>query len=382
MTGPDKTDEGTRPEEVTPEETTDSGEVASFEAPTVTEAAQPWAASPPEEPTHVEEASPLAKPAQTAEASEAGGSPLAGEVIEVEEQVPVAKVTKAVGEKRATRRVAPRSTTRKAPAASAARKAVDAIAPAVVAPVRPTTLSVDIGGTGLKASVLDADGKLVADRVRVLTPHPCSTKALIDTLTTLVAPLPSFDRVSVGFPGVVRKGIVLTAPHLVTRHGTPKSPVVPKLLAEWTGFDLETALRDRLGSPVRIANDADLQGLDVVSGSGLEFVVTLGTGVGTALLLDGKLAPHLELAHHPFRKGDEYDDQLGDATLRRIGFKKWHKRLEEALGNFQRLINYDRLYIGGGNARLLVGHLDPSVTIVDNLAGILGGIKLWELPDH
>jgi polyphosphate glucokinase len=278
--------------------------------------------------------------------------------------------------------VAAGSAPRKASVAPVTRRAGEVAAPAVVPPVRPTTLAIDVGGTGLKASVLDAAGKLVADRVRVVTPYPCPPKALVDALTTLIAPLPSFDRVSVGFPGVVRKGIVLTAPHFVTRTGKPGEPVVGKLLAAWSGFDLAAALAARFGCPVRVANDADLQGLEVVSGSGLEFVVTLGTGVGTALFLDGRLMPHLELAQHPFRKDQTYDEQLGDAPLRRIGVKKWRKRLDEAIGDFQRLLNYDRLYIGGGNSRLLAGHLDPSVTIVDNIAGILGGIKLWELPEN
>jgi len=247
--------------------------------------------------------------------------------------------------------------------------------------VRPATLAIDVGGTGLKASVLDATGKLIADRVRVVTKYPCTPDGLVDALAALVAPLPAFDRVSVGFPGVVRKGVVLTAPHFVTRSG-PGSPVAGKLLAAWTGFELAAAMATRVGHPVRVANDADLQGLEVVSGSGLEFVVTLGTGVGTALLLDGKLAPHLELAHHPFRKGETYNEQLGDAALRRIGAKRWRKRVKEAFSNFNVLLNYDRLYVGGGNSRVLAGHVDASVTIVDNVAGILGGIRLWELPDH
>lgn len=233
----------------------------------------------------------------------------------------------------------------------------------------------------MKASVLDATGKLIADRVRVPTTYPCPPEALVDALVTLVSPLPASDRVSIGFPGVVRKGIVLTAPHFVTRSG-PGTPVVAKLLTEWTGFDLASVMAERLGHPVRIANDADLQGLDVVSGSGLEFVVTLGTGVGTALLLDGKLEPHLELAHHPFRKGETYNDQIGDAALHKVGVKKWRKRTLEAFANFHQLLNYDRLYVGGGNSRLLSGHVGPSVTIVDNIAGILGGIKLWDLVDH
>ena len=251
----------------------------------------------------------------------------------------------------------------------------------VPAAVSPRTLAIDVGGTGLKASVLDAEGKLVADRVRVPTSYPCPPEKLVEALALLVAPLPAFDRVSVGFPGVVRRGIVLTAPHFSTRSG-PGSPIVEKLLAEWTRFDLAGALTARLGRPVRLANDADLQGLDVVSGSGLEFVVTLGTGVGTALFMDGNLAPHLELAHHPFRKGETYNEQIGDAALHKVGAKRWRKRTKKAFSNFEVLLNYDRLYVGGGNSRLLVGHLDPSVTIVDNVAGILGGIKLWEQPHH
>jgi polyphosphate glucokinase len=282
----------------------------------------------------------------------------------------------------APRRVAARSTPRKAPAPATPRRAAGPLAPAVVPPLRPTTLAIDVGGTGLKASVLDAAGKLVAARVRVLTHYPCAPKDFVNALAALVAPLPDFDRVSVGFNGVVRKGLVLTAPHFVTRSGAPGAPVVPKLLAAWTGFDLAAALSASFGRPVRISNDADLQGLEVVSGSGLELVVTLGTGVGTGLFLDGKLMPHLELSHHPFRKGQTYDEQIGDAALRKIGLKRWRKRTGEAFANFYRLLNYDRLYIGGGNSRLLAGYVDPSVTIVDNVAGILGGIKLWELPER
>ncbi len=247
--------------------------------------------------------------------------------------------------------------------------------------LHPATLAIDIGGTGLKASVLGADGRLLADRVRVVTPYPCPPDRLIDTLAALVAPLPPSDRASAGFPGVVRKGKVLTAPHFVTQSG-PGSPVVADLMKAWTGFDLAGSLRKRLGVPTRVANDADLQGWAVVSGKGLEMVVTLGTGVGTALFMDGKLAPHLELAHHPFRKGETYNEQIEDAALRQIGRKKWRERVLEAIANFATLVNYDHLYVGGGNARHMVGHVSGPITIVDNVAGILGGIRLWETDSH
>lgn len=283
-----------------------------------------------------------------------------------------------------------RTTTRTATKAVAKRGAVKAVAsPAPtktaakvagkVAHLHPATLAIDIGGTGLKASVLGSDGRLLADRVRVATKYPCPPHDMVDTLVALVAPLPPADRASAGFPGVVRKGKVLTAPHFVTESG-PGSKVVPELVAAWRGFDLAGALAERLGHPVRVANDADLQGWAVVSGEGLKMVVTLGTGVGTALFMDGRLAPHLELAHHPFRKDETYNEQIGDAALRRIGTKKWRKRVLEAISDLDTLVNYDRLYLGGGNARHMTGHIDARVSIVDNVAGILGGIKLWEHP--
>jgi polyphosphate glucokinase len=253
--------------------------------------------------------------------------------------------------------------------------------PDAAALLHPATLAIDIGGTGLKASVLGPDGRLLADRVRVDTTYPCPPGKMVDTLVALVAPLPPADRVSAGFPGVVRRGKVLTAPHFVTKSG-PGSQVVPELVSAWSGFDLAGALSERLGLPARIANDADLQGWAVVEGTGLEMVVTLGTGVGTALFMDGRLAPHLELAHHPFRKHETYNEQIGDAALRRIGTKKWRSRVMKAIDNFSALVNYDRLWLGGGNARHLAGHVPDEITIVDNVAGILGGIKLWEVGSH
>lgn len=129
-----------------------------------------------------------------------------------------------------------------------------------------------------------------------------------------------------------------------------------------------------------MVNDADLQGAAVVEGKGLEFVITLGTGFGTALFLDGCLCPHLELAHHPFRKGETYNQQLGDAARRRIGDAKWNRRVKRAVETLEALLFYDRLYVGGGNSRRVTVDLGPRAALVDNTAGILGGIKLWDRP--
>jgi polyphosphate glucokinase len=252
-----------------------------------------------------------------------------------------------------------------------------AIAAGTVEPVRPYTLAIDVGGTGLKASVLDATGKMIADRVRVDTNYPLSPDDFVDAIGKLVAPLPRADRASMGFPGVVRNGRIVTAPHFVTKKG-PGSDVVPALLTAWSGFDAASRVGDRLSLPTRVLNDADLQGLAVITGSGVELVVTLGTGVGTALFQNGVLAPHLELAHHPFRKGDTYNDQLGEAAFEKIGNKRWRSRVAIAVEALYELVHYDHCFIGGGNARHLQGHVTGPVTIVDNIAGILGGIKLWD----
>jgi polyphosphate glucokinase len=248
-------------------------------------------------------------------------------------------------------------------------------------PRRPFTLAVDIGGTGLKASVLDAGGAMVADRVKVPTAYPLPPDKLVSVLTKLVAPLPAAERASVGFPGMVRDGLVLSAPHFSTKNG-PGSAVDPDLAKLWSGFDLASALAAAFGLPTKVANDADIQGAAVVSGTGLELAITLGTGFGSGLFYKGQLMPHLEIAHQPFRKGETYNEQLGEATRKVIGEERWNKRVNRAITNLRALMFFDHLYVGGGNSRRLNRDaLDGDVTIVDNTAGILGGIKLWE-SDH
>jgi polyphosphate glucokinase len=228
---------------------------------------------------------------------------------------------------------------------------------------RTRTLAIDVGGSGLKASVIDETGRLLTERVRVDTPVGSPPREIVKALVDLVSPLGAFDRVSVGFPGVVRNGRVLTAPNLDNKG--------------WKDFDLAGALGRALGKPVRVANDADVQGLAVVAGKGVEMVITLGTGFGTAFYLDGRLGPHLELSHHPFRKGETYDEHLGNAARKRVGNRKWNKRVKKAIRTLRTLTAFDHLYIGGGNAKKIDFELDPDVTIVSNDAGIKGGVVLW-----
>ena len=253
--------------------------------------------------------------------------------------------------------------------------------PARPAPEHPFTLAVDIGGTGIKASVLDAKGAMVADRVKIPTPYPLPPDKLVASLKKLVAPLPAAERASVGFPGMVRGGVVLSAPHFTTVSG-PGSDVDHHLVEQWERFDLAAALTQEFGMPTKAANDADIQGAAVVRGEGLELVITLGTGFGTGLFYNGELLPHLEIAHQPFRKGEDYDEQLGEVTRKEIGETRWNKRVMKAIDNMRALTMFDHLYIGGGNSRrVLRRHLPDDVTVVDNTAGILGGFRLW-VPLH
>jgi polyphosphate glucokinase len=225
------------------------------------------------------------------------------------------------------------------------------------------TLAIDVGGSHLKASVLNEDGSPAVDRVRVETPVGATPDVIVNTLAELVAPLPAFDRVAVGFPGVVRDGTVLTAPNLAND--------------DWKGFKLADALGTRLGKPVKVLNDADMQGLGVIKGHGVEVVITLGTGFGSSVFLDGRRGVHLELGHHPFRKGETYDEQLGNAARKRVGKKKWNKRVSKAIKNLRTLTTFDHLYIGGGNSKKVTIELDPDVSLVSNKAGIEGGLAVW-----
>ena len=225
------------------------------------------------------------------------------------------------------------------------------------------TLAVDIGGSGIKAIVLDTSGNPQTERSRVETPQPPLTQPVISAISSLAAAQGEFDRVSVGFPGVVRRGVTETAANL--------DP-------EWIGFDLGSALVQSLAKPVRVANDADMQGLGATSGKGVELVITLGTGFGSALFLEGKLVPNLELGHHLFRKGETYEEQLGRRALDEVGSKKWNLRLEKAIASIQHLFNCDRLYIGGGEAKKVTLDLPSNVKIIPNLSGLLGGIALWQ----
>ncbi len=226
------------------------------------------------------------------------------------------------------------------------------------------TLCVDIGGTGIKMLALDGRGRPINERARMLTPNPATPAAVGKVVRKMIEAQPRFDRVSVGFPGVVVNGVVHTAVNLGTKY--------------WAQFDLQTELRKACKRPVRVINDADLQGYGVIDGKGVELVLTLGTGLGSALFVDGKLVPNLELGHHPLKKGKTYEERVCDAELKQHGKRQWSKRVEEAIETLEPIFNYDVLHLGGGNAQHLRVKLPKNVKIFTNVDGMMGGFRLWE----
>jgi polyphosphate glucokinase len=226
----------------------------------------------------------------------------------------------------------------------------------------PRTLAIDIGGTGIKAALLDDAGSMIGERQRVPTPpKPVTPEDLVRAIDQVAAPLGTYERVSVGFPGYVRDGRVITAPNLGTD--------------SLGGFDLQSVLAEHLGKPVRVLNDADVQGFGAIKGQGLEMVLTLGTGAGTALFHAGEIMPHLELAHHPVSGNKTYDQYI---ARRKKGRKAWNKRVAKAIDILREVVRFDHLYIGGGNAKDISFPLPPDVTIVPNTDGLTGGIRLWQ----
>ncbi|MCX2430247.1 MULTISPECIES: ROK family protein [unclassified Pedobacter] len=229
-------------------------------------------------------------------------------------------------------------------------------------------LSIDIGGTSIKTVLLDEDGNMLSEYMKSKTPAGATPKDIVSGIQDLIKPIPkTYNRVSIGFPGYVKNGMVKTAPNLAKN--------------KWADVDLAQRVADALNQPVRLVNDADQQGLGVVEGKGFEIVFTVGTGFGTALLFDGELLPHLELAHFPINKDEDYDDYIGNKAFEDIGSERWNKRLKKIIEIYKTVFNYDALYIGGGNSKQIDFKLDSNITLVTNRDGIKGGAKLWKLAD-
>lgn len=236
---------------------------------------------------------------------------------------------------------------------------------ASASPVPQTlTLAIDIGGSRLKCGILSETGAVLHGPVRTATPKPAPPISVLLALDGLISQLGAFDRVSIGFPGMIRRGHVLTAPNLGTE--------------AWRNYPLAAEIEHRVGKPTRLLNDATVQGLGVIQGHGLECVITLGTGMGFALFREGRLSPQIELGQHIARNDMSYDEYVGEGALEDVGKKQWNKRVRRVIAGLDTLVAFDELHIGGGNAKHITFELPLRSRIVSNEAGITGGVRLWD----
>lgn len=211
-------------------------------------------------------------------------------------------------------------------------------------------LVVDIGGTNVKFKFSGQDEERRFPSGPTISAEQM-TKSLLEQTKDW-----AFDAVSIGYPGPVVRGKILTDPR--------------NLGPGWLGFDFE----GRFGRPVKICNDAAMQALGSYDGGHMLFL-GLGTGLGTAVVYE-KVLVSLEIAHLPFRKGRSYEQYLGVRGLERMGKKRWTKMVHDVVELFKHAMVVDYVVLGGGNAKKLKD-LPPDARLGDNKNAFLGGIRLW-----
>jgi polyphosphate glucokinase len=248
------------------------------------------------------------------------------------------------------------------------------------APPGPLTVCVDVGATSLKAGLVDVKGELAGDRVKLRTTWPMTPPKLVEEVARLVVRLPHADRLALGFPGPVVDGVVQSGANLERVRG-PGSERTEALRDAWRGFELQRRLAATFELEARVANDADVAALACSRHKGLELTVTLGSGFGTGLTLDGVLQPHLELSQTRWSRRETLDDVLGEHARKRDGEAKWHARVIGALHLLADVVGFDQLHLSGGNSprvRLAdLGELAVTTTTSGTRAGILGGVYLY-----
>lgn len=218
-------------------------------------------------------------------------------------------------------------------------------------------LVIDVGGTNIKVF---ASGQ---DEVRKFPSGPTLTpKQMVEGVLQLVGDW-SYDVITIGYPGPVIHGRLALEPR--------------NLGTGWVDFDFAA----HFGKPVKLINDAAMQALGSYEGGRMLFL-GLGTGLGSALIIDRVIAP-LELAHLPYKKGRTFEDYVGLRGLKRLGKKKWQKAVEDVVARLQAALVADSVVLGGGNAKHLK-RLPPGARMGDNRNAFLGGVRLWEAhhPDY
>ena len=212
-------------------------------------------------------------------------------------------------------------------------------------------LVIDVGGTNIKVFANGETG------VRKFPSGPTLTaKQMVDGVLSLVGDW-NYDVITIGYPGPVIHGRLALEP--------------VNLGPGWVDFDFTA----HFGKPAKLINDAAMQALGSYEGGRMLFL-GLGTGLGSALIVDQVVAP-LELAHLPYKKGRTFEDYVGLRGLKRLGKKKWQKAVEDVVARLQAALVADSVVLGGGNAKLLK-RLPPGTRMGDNRNAFLGGVRLWE----
>jgi polyphosphate glucokinase len=212
------------------------------------------------------------------------------------------------------------------------------------------TLVIDVGGTHVK---LRATGS--RRRMEFSSGHKMTPKKMVANVQEIVAGW-KYAAITIGYPGPVLLGHIVSDPH--------------NLGPGWVGFNFEKAF----GFPIRIINDAAMQALGSYQGRRMLFL-GLGTGLGSAMIVDGVLAP-MELAHLPYKKGRTYEDYVGLAGLRRLGRRKWRRHVNDVVSRLKAALEVDYVVLGGGDARLLK-RLPRGARLGDNASAFRGGCRLW-----
>ena len=214
-----------------------------------------------------------------------------------------------------------------------------------------TILAIDLGGTHVKVLASDQTEPRKVDSGPTLTPSQ-----LVEKVKGLTADW-SYDTIAMGYPGLVKRDRIAAEPR--------------NLGQGWVGFDFDQAF----GLPVKLINDAAMQALGGYEGGRMLFL-GLGTGLGSAMIVDGQIVP-MELGHLPYRKGQTYEDYVGAAGLKRLGEGKWRKHVWAVVELFRAAREPDTVGVGGGNAVRLT-QLPPGVRLGQNANAFLGGFRLWQ----
>lgn len=211
-------------------------------------------------------------------------------------------------------------------------------------------LAIDIGGTHVKIKMKDTD------EIKVPSGPTLTAQQMVADVQKAAKDWP-FEAVAMGYPGPVIHEKIAQEPH--------------NLATGWVGYDFA----GHFGKPVKITNDAAMQALGSYEGGRMLFL-GLGTGLGSALIIDKVLAP-LELAHLPYRKEKTYEDYLGIRGLHRLGKKKWTKAVFDVVARLKAALIADYVVLGGGNVRKLQ-EMPPDARRGDNTHAFIGGYRLWE----